>query len=146
MNLIDANAVNDVLKDRISITKDYYLVPDVVDEVELTALTYGKSLPAEIQNLASLHVFDLGIYLKHYQSMLNSHGGRSFFNMTGFGDISTLASIHMLLEVFEIQKTEQLFDPTEPILTFTRDHGLKRRIEKEFSGRNVEVRSIDQLT
>ena len=34
---------------------------------------------------------DKAQYLEHYKDMLNKYGGRSFYNMTGFGDISVLA-------------------------------------------------------
>jgi hypothetical protein len=145
MKLIDANAINDILKNGITLTENYYLAPDVVDEVELTTLSYNKPLPSEVQPLENLGVFDMKIYLSSYKQMLNSQGGRSFFNMTGLGDISILASIDMLLKVFTIQKTERLFDPTEPILVYTRDKGLKKRIQKEFDGKEVTVKPVDQL-
>ncbi|MEZ4103841.1 MAG: hypothetical protein R3B60_00985 [Candidatus Paceibacterota bacterium] len=145
MNLIDTNGVSYIFDRQISLTEDYYLVPDVIEEVELAQLVHSQSIPVGISEIVVIDEFDEVLYLNHYKRMLNIHGGRSFFNMTGFGDISILATIHTVLDMFTIQKIERLFDPTEQIVVFTDDSRLTRRVNTEFTGKNVEVKPVTDI-
>ena len=65
--------------------------------------------------------------------------------MTGFGDISTLATICTIPDYFERVKSEQLFDPTEEIVIFTGDKGLSKAIDSEFASFNVSVKKPNLL-
>jgi hypothetical protein len=142
MNLIDTNGVSYILTKRLSLKENYFLVPEVSEEVEMTQLVHGKKVPDNVLEIIASDEFNEAIYLNHYKNMLNKHDGKSFFNMTGFGDISILATIHTLLDMYVLQKAERLFDPTEPITVFTNDGGLTKRIAAEFVGKNVLVRPI----
>ena len=145
MNLIDTNGIVYVFKHSIDLSDDYLLAPDVKDESEVSEIVHEKRLPDCIFEISETDLFDQAIYLKHYQIMLNKHPDRSFFNMTGFGDISILASIHMLLEMFTKRKTEELFDPTEDIDIYTGDVPLIKKINKEFGGKSVFVHPLAML-
>ncbi len=142
MNLIDTNGVSYILTKGLSLKENYFLAPEVSEEVEMTQLVQGKKLPNRILEINASDEFNEPIYLNHYKNMLNKHDGKSFFNMTGFGDISILATIYTLLEMYTLQKTEMLFDPTETITIFTNDAGLTKRIKSEFIENNVIVHSI----
>src|SRR5665213_3476174 len=94
MNLIDTNGITRILRNRTRLSEDYYLTPDVVEESELAQLVHGGQIPRRVQHLADLDTFDMVVYLDQYKRILNAYGGRSFYNMTGFGDVSILAGIH----------------------------------------------------
>lgn len=74
--------------------------------------------------------------------ILNQYGGRSFYNMTGFGDVSILAALHALVGAAQLQG--QLFG-TEALFVYTDDGPLTRRIRQEFPGGNVTVRSVASI-
>lgn len=124
MNLIDTNAVNYVLETSFQCKDIYYLAPEVQEEVEETLNRSSKQLPTTIIDVESYSCFNGWLYLDFYKKMLNKHDGRSFFNMTGFGDISILATIHTVLEFQQL--------PLFPLYVFTDDHGLTKRIAAEF--------------
>ena len=145
MNLIDTNAVGYIFHQGIQIQDVYHMAPEVAEEVEMTELVHGKSTPEKIRKIDGTQFFKEGYYIDFFSSMLNKHSGKSFFNMTGFGDISILATIHTTIKVFDLEKSERLFDPTETIFVFTSDNGLIKRISREFEGADVEVRGLSQL-
>lgn len=145
MNLIDTNGVSFILSNSRPLKENYFLVPEVSEEVEMTQLVHGKSIPSKVLKIVASDEFDEVLYINHYRKMLNKHGGKSFFNMTGFGDISILATVHTLLDLFVVQKPEKLFDPAEYISIFTNDAGLTKRIGTEFTGRNVAVYPIADI-
>lgn len=145
MNIIDTNGVSHIFNNRISLKEEYFLVPEVTEEVEMTQLIHRRTVPPKVLEIIAVDEFDEVIYLDHYKQMLNKHGGRSFFNMTGFGDISILATLHTVLAVFAIQKAERLFDPTEQIVVFTNDARLTGRISTEFSGKNIVVKPVSDI-
>jgi len=141
MNLIDTNGINHIFSQNLTLDEIYYLAPDIVEEVELTMMVYSKKLPSQVLSLSQHQNFDAAVYISHYKEMLNRHRGRSFYNMTGFGDISILASIHALKANYEKQKQECLFDFSEQIVIFTNDGGLTKRIANEFD-QDIAVTSI----
>lgn len=145
MNLIDANAVSYIFKNKVFLRDTYYLAPDVFEEVEMTQMIHNQRLPKNISEIEHTGHFNESTYIDSYKYMLNSHGGNSFFNMTGFGDISILATVDMLLKEFEKQKTEMLFDPTEDIIIFTEDGGLTRKIQGMFSSQHVSVKRAEDI-
>jgi hypothetical protein len=63
--------------------------------------------------------------------------------MTGFGDVSVLGTIYMLLDRFQADKG--LFDFSEKIIVFTSDKGLIKKITTEFNGKNVVVKSPSEI-
>ena len=145
MNLLDTNGVSFVLEHNFALKEQYFLAPEVFEEVEMTQLKFGKATPANIAHIDRSDHFEEGRYLARYRSALNKFSGKSFYNMTGFGDISILAVVQTVLELFDAEKATQLFDPTEPIVVFTDDTGLTNRIGSEFTGRDVSVRKVSQV-
>ncbi len=145
MNILDTNAVAYIFANNITLKERYFLPPDVKEESEMTELVHGRRLPTNIDEIEGNELFDLSSYLKHYNIILNKYGGRSFFNMTGFGDVSTLATVHALLEVVDEQAKEQLFKTVDDILVFTGDEGLIKKFGKEFAGKPVIVKSLTDL-
>lgn len=145
MKLIDTNGVNYILANNITLNETYLLVPDVKDESEVTELIHNRRLPPELIEITSTTIFREASYLRHYNAALNTHNIRSFFNMSGFGDISIIATIQMILENFMIQRPEQLFDVSEIIEIYTNDGPLTTKINTTFSGRNVVVRTIAEI-
>lgn len=145
MNLIDTNGVTYIFQSGIKCEEIYYMAPEITEEVEMTQDIFSRNLPRQIINIYSYEFFNESFYIDFYNLMLNKHHGRSFFNMTGFGDISILATIHTTSKVFSIQKTQCLFDPTETINIFTNDEGLKKRINTEFSNAGVQCKAIEDI-
>lgn len=146
MKLIDTNGVNHILANNIALNETYFLVPDVKDESEVTELIHNRRLPPELVEVTSTPIFNEAVYLDHYNTALNTHNIRSFFNMTGFGDISIMATIQMILESFVTQRPEQLFDVSEVIEVYTNDGPLTTKITNAFGGRSVVVRTIAEIT
>jgi len=138
MKIIDTNGLNYILANDIQLKNDYYLAPDIVEEAEMTQIIHSKNLPHKILKIDETIDFDEGIYLKHYQVILNKYGGRSFFNMTGFGDISILAVLLMLMS----RKQMGLFPETE---VYTADKDLINKIRNEL-GTAVAIFSCESIT
>lgn len=142
MNLIDTNGVTHILKIKPSLREDYFLAPDVAEESEVALVVHGGQIPRKVHLLTTHHLFNQAPYIDHYKRILNQYGGRSFYNMTGFGDVSILAALHALAGATQLQG--QLFG-TEPLFVFTDDGPLTRRIAQEFPAGNVTVRPISAV-
>lgn len=69
-------------------------------------------------------------YYANYKHFLNSYKAVSFYNMTGFGDVSILALVKSLLEKNTACPT--LFE--QPIHVYTKDRNLQNELRKEFKG------------
>lgn len=145
MNFIDTNGVSNIFDRGIRVSEIYYLAPDVVEETEMTSMIHNQKLPEQIQNIIVSGLFDDGFYVDFYNRMLNKFGGRSFYNMTGFGDISIISTIHTVLKVFAKQEAEELFPQTQPIVVFTDDASLTAKILNEFLGQEVSVRETTSI-
>lgn len=145
MNLIDTVGVNRVLKENLSLKDDYFLAPDLTDEVEMTELIHSRKTPEELRSVVELDEFNEAIYMHQYKLALNSYQKRSFYNMTGFGDVSILATIQTILDGYARQKAEQLFSTSEPIYVFTDDRKLTTVIQSTFSGLAVYVKPVSEI-
>lgn len=133
MKIIDTNAVNHILKNNLTINEDYFITPDIKDESEITELIFGKKLSDRILDLSREVIFDEIIYVRNYQDILNKYKGRSFYNMTGFGDISILAALGMLKKVLSAKPLELFHNPKDSLIVITEDASLIKKIEKEFN-------------
>jgi hypothetical protein len=146
MNIIDTNGIQHIFTNNISPRDDYYLVPDVEEEVEMTQLIHGRRLPVNIFKVSQIQDFDEAIYLKHYKNILNKYGGRSFYNMTGFGDVSILAALLTFVEVFNSRIQTQLFQTDDQVAVYTSDARLTSKINRELSGENIEVHPVVDIS
>lgn len=144
MNLIDTNGVDLVLTSGVALKAIYFLAPDVVEEVEMTKLIHKKRLPDNLVPIEDLKQFKSTEYLRQYKRMLNKHSGRSFYNMTGFGDISILATLHVVSKLIVDTSQGSLFGETDSIAVFTRDDELIDKINSEFKA-GVSVHPIEQV-
>jgi hypothetical protein len=144
MNLIDTNAVQHVQEGGKNLDGVYYLAPDIEEEVAITRiLMRGARLP-NFLSIKSLPSFDEVAYINNYNIALNKYTGRSFFNMTGFGDISILASLMALCET-PTGKQVSLFDEPEEIVVFTDDISLIKKIRSDFTDKNVRVANFSDI-
>jgi|AntRauTorckE6833_2_1112554.scaffolds.fasta_scaffold03282_11 hypothetical protein len=146
MNLIDTVGVNHIFTDAIKLADNYYLAPDISDEVEMTEIIHNKHVPEEIKSVAELDEFNESVYIHQYRLALNSYRKRSFYNMKGFGDVSIIATIYTLLDGYKKQKTEQLFSTSEPIVIYTNDANLTNVIISEFAKNDVSVKPASAIT
>jgi hypothetical protein len=138
MNLIDTNCVTHILESNSFCTDTYFLAPEVSDEVAFTNL----NLPKEFISVEDHHLFNESVYIDFYKKMLNKHEGKSFFNITGLGDISILATIHTILHMNE--KHSDLFDSKE-ICVFTEDIKLTKKLKKEFLETSVTLKRFKDI-
>lgn len=145
MNLIDTNAVTYIFQVGVQCEESYYMAPEVVEETEMTQAIFSQELTPNVIDISKFDFFDERIYIDFYKKMLNAHQGKSFFNMTGFGDISILATIHTTFEVLANQKQKRLFGIPTSIDVFTNDEGLKKRIHMEFSTMNVQCKAVEEI-
>lgn len=133
MKIIDTNTVNYILKNGVRPQETYFLAPDVKAESEITEIVLSRRLPPNIQEIADEDVFDEIHYLKDYQYCLNAYRGRSFYNMRGFGDISTLATLKTLGEIYHSQDRRLFADMEERLIVYTEDGPLRSKINQEFN-------------
>ena len=131
MKLIDTNGLDFMVKQRIAASGNLYITPDIQDEFEAW---HDRKPPRNVENLFETSWFDRGAYLDGYKKMLNSYGGRSFYNMGGFGDISLLAT----LQAQRVSASRMLPGLAEEIEVITGDEKLTRKIEREF-GKAIKV-------
>jgi hypothetical protein len=75
----------------------------------------------------------MAAYMKNYKDILNRHRGRSFYNMTGFGDVSILALLKTWAENSFGNAQLSLPGMEDHMVVFTQDRGLNKKIKKEFS-------------
>lgn len=131
MKILDTNAVNYVLKNRLTLGDDYCVTDDIKEEIEIAEAVIGSRLSSKVMPASDSPLFDRALYLAHYKNMLNKHGGRSFYRMSGFGDISILALLKTVEEVSTNQARGRLFSTDEDLEVFTEDQPLIKKIKKE---------------
>jgi hypothetical protein len=145
MNILDTNGINEILDRDINLDEEYYITPDVSEEADLTQIIRNKVLSKKVKPIDKYRYFDYSIYLDQYQRALNSYSGKSFYNMTGFGDVSIVAALHTLTQELERINKGQLFPVGETINVFTTDRGLIRRIKNDFDDLIVSVRPLSEI-
>jgi len=123
MKFLDTNGLDYMVKKKITIDEPLLITPDIQDEFEAW---HEQRVPKNVLNLFDGEWFDQAEYLKQYKDMLNKYGGRSFYNMTGFGDISALA----FLKTQEVASSGMLLP--DDIEFISNDAGLARKIRREF--------------
>lgn len=146
MNIVDTNGIQHIFENHLTLQDDYYLAPDVEEEVEMTQLIHGRQVPDRVLKIAQVRDFNWAAYLGYYNTTLNKYGGRSFYNMTGFGDISIIASLHALTNAHDQRVQGQLFPADDQIVVYTGDTRLTGKIKKEFAGKNVTVRPVTDIS
>lgn len=142
MKILDTNAVNFILKSRVNLADDYCITDDVREEADIAEIVIGRKLSSKVRLSSSSPLFDLALYIAHYKSMLNKHKGRSFYNMTGFGDVSILALLKTIEETAEAQSQGRLFDIDEELEVFTGDQSLIKKIAKESRATKI-LKNVD---
>lgn len=124
MNILDTTALDYMTKQEVLPAGFCCISPDIQEEYDSW---HDKKLPKNVRNICDVEGFDEALYLRNYQVMLNKHRGRSFYNMTGFGDISVLA---LLATQRELDAAKL---PLDELLVVSGDGPLSARIRKEFS-------------
>lgn len=150
MKIIDTNTINHVFKSNIKLHDVYYIAPDVKEESEITEMIFGKQIPAGIKDVSKEQVFDSVAYLRNYKDLLNRYRGRSFYNMSGFGDISILATLKTLGDALQAQDRRLFSEMDESLAVITEDEKLTKKVNQEFnspeSGWKVEILRNDAIT
>lgn len=131
MKIIDTTGIDCMVKRGITTSAVFYITPDIQDEFEAG---HDRRLPRNIEKLFDAGWFDRAVFFDSYRKMLNTYGGHSFYNMTGFGDISILAA----LQTQKVAATKILPGLSEPIDVITSDRGLTAKIKQEFLSKNDE--------
>ncbi len=125
MKILDTNGLDHMVKNGITARGLLHITPDVREEYETW---HEKRLPQNVLDVFEEDWFDPAAYLQGYQLMLNKYGGKSFYNMTGFGDISILA----LLRSSQIASRSVLPGLFQEIEIVTSDGPLSNKIRSEF--------------
>lgn len=125
MKILDTSALDFAAKSGITLTEEFFVTPDVLDEFEVG---HDRRLPRNVRNIFEMEWFDRATYLRSYKEMLNAHGGRSFYNMTGFGDVSILA----LLLTQKVTTAGMLPGLSGEIHLVSGDKGLINKARREF--------------
>lgn len=125
MKIIDNNGLNHVVLKGIHLTEPCFITPDVKEEFEVQ----HDNLPKNVKPLLDEEWFDGAAYLINYQTVLNRRDDRSFYNMTGFGDVSIVAAL-MTLKASCVGMLPAMI---EDHIVITGDAGLTRQIEDQFN-------------
>lgn len=139
MKIIDTNIINRIIKENLILDDFYYLAPDVREESEIVEQMFGRKLPGKVRDISNESIYDEVSYLMNYKNMLNKYKGRSFYNMTGFGDISILAAAKTLKERLESQPKKLFKEMEEKLIIITEDDDLKKKIKKEFTNEKTGI-------
>lgn len=133
MKIIDTNTINHIFNSNIKLHDYYYIAPDVKEESEITEMIFGKQIPTNIKDVSKEQVFDSVSYLRNYKDLLNRYRGRSFYNMSGFGDISILATLKTLGDALQAQNRRLFSEMDERLVVITEDDDLTKKITQEFN-------------
>jgi hypothetical protein len=144
MNIIDNTCINHVLQNHLDIKGEYYMAPEVIEEAEFSQAQHNRQLPTQIYAIIRHEFFDEATYIDFYKKMLNKYEGKSFFNMTGLGDHSILATVHTILSARLKKEQKVLFEDSE-IIVFTDDIGLSKKIAREFLNQPVSHKSFKDI-
>jgi hypothetical protein len=134
MKIIDTNGLNHMLDNNKTSDEVLFVTPDIRDEFEVE---HEGRLPRNISEVVSTSSFDGARFLWHYKNMLNTYKGRSFYNMTGMGDISILALLNLEKEMS--MGCLPLMVPESTVIT--NDSKLIKKIKKEFGDMTNEFDS-----
>lgn len=134
MKILDNNALNHVVRNKIRLGEIYFVTPDVREEFEAG---FDQALPTNVRDVGEEAWFDGSEYLRNYQTILNRPTGRSFSSMSGFGDVSILA----LLLTQKTAAVGTLPGTAEEHLVVSGDVGLIKRVGDEFADKTNEFNS-----
>lgn len=135
MRVLDTSALDYAAKNSITLSGQFFVSPDVLDEFEVG---HDRRPPKNVVNIFDVDGFDRATYLRNYKEMLNTYGGRSFYNMTGFGDISILA----LLATLKAVSAAMLPGLAEDVDVVSSDGGLIKKLRLVFSD---QTNSFDRI-
>ncbi|QQR78907.1 MAG: hypothetical protein IPJ68_01375 [Candidatus Moraniibacteriota bacterium] len=127
MKVIDTNFIINAYREEVLLKNEYFAAPDVLEELKIDP---GIKIPSNVKDGRGGIFFSMPVYLGNYSYFLNKYCP-SFYNMTSFGDISTLAFIRTVLENIKRQATLPTME--ENIILFADDEKLSKRVIKEFS-------------
>ena len=144
MNIIDNTCISYIFQNHLDFEEEYYMAPEVVEEAEFPQTQHNLQLPRQICPIKGHELFDESTYIDFYKQILNKYEGKSFFNMTGLGDHSILATVHTVLKAQSMKKQRNLFEVFE-VIVFTDDNGLSKKIEKEFLNQAVILKSYQDI-
>jgi hypothetical protein len=125
MKILDTNGLDYMVKGKVTTTDRFYITPDIEEEFEAW---HEQKMPKNVQNIFGMEWFDRATYLRSYKEMINMYGGRSFYNMTGFGDISILA----LLKTQQAAASSMIPGLSEDVEVVSSDKPLTAKIRKAF--------------
>jgi rRNA-processing protein FCF1 len=130
MKIIDNNGIQYVIDNRIHLTETFFVTSDVKEECEVA----HDKLPRNVKPFSDEDWFDGAGYLVNYQEVLNRRHGRSFYNMTGFGDVSIVAALMTLKKSCNGMLPAMIEDH----IVITDDDELTRHIKAEFNSATDE--------
>ncbi|MFA5248257.1 MAG: hypothetical protein WC415_03355 [Patescibacteria group bacterium] len=142
MNILDTSALINYIEKSNALPKAvYFITSDIENEIFTTEIDFNTEINDNIRVISENSFFNESRYLNNYYYILNKHSGRSFYNMTGFGDISIMALIKTLIEAEKdcFQQQLPLKELKENLVVYVDDIGLKKRIVKEFK-QDIETR------
>lgn len=133
MKILDTTTINYIFKNNVLLEDTYFITPCISDEMVTAEIVHNKKAPANIKNIFEENSFNQALYVKNYFEVLNKHGDRSFFNMSGLGDISIIALAKTLVEMetSEVQTTLPFAIYKKEIIIYTSDNPLKAKILSE---------------
>lgn len=126
MKILDNSALNYINKNKILVREDFVITTDIQDEFETA---FDIDLPESVRDITKEVGFNNAVYIKNYKEVLNKYGGRSFYNMTGIGDMSVLALLKTQKDASAVQ-FPSMIDGCTVVL---RDAALENKIRNEFS-------------
>lgn len=140
---MDSSAILYIVNNEIHVDGDYYITPDIEDEMSINEIATGRKISEYIslKSYEELASIDEASYLFNYQYILNKYGSQRFYTMRGFGDISLIALAKTITNKISTNKQPTLLKEYEPrVIIYSGDEGLIRKMQKEL-GSQVTIDS-----
>ncbi len=147
MKILDTSALNFVMKNNIIIDENFFVTPDILEEIYTLEIALNKAAPLTyLIDLFEEESFQKALYLKNYHFILNSVGGKSIYTMRGMGDVSLLALAKTLIESKGAFWSLELpfAEYAEKHTIYSGDEGLRKRLEK-IVGNEIVILSPSQI-
>jgi len=141
MKILDTSALNYVMKNNIVIDENFFVTPDILEEIFTLEIALNKSAPLTyLINIFEDESFHKTQYLNNYYLILNSVGGKSIYTMRGMGDVSLLALAKTLVENKSVLPTVELpfSEYKEKHTIYSGDDALRKRLIK-IVGIEIEI-------
>lgn len=142
MKILDTNIIIKILNKDIIYKERIFVTSDLLEEYENAEFYNNAKINNERVNIELDK--ELGaLFYNYYKRNLNELSGRSFFGMTGFGDISIISLVDALLELDE-RSMKLTSEKHKVFLAENADHRFRKKLVERYKDK-IEILSESNL-